>query len=423
MTSSFALVDCNNFYVSCERAFNPSLHNKPVLILSNNDGCAIARSNEVKALGVKMGDPYFKLKDLIECHNIKIFSSNYELYGDMSSRVMDCLRDCCPHLEIYSIDEAFLDLSLIPQSERIGFATKTRNYILKCTGIPVSIGIAPTKTLAKIANKISKNSETYIESLEEQTDISNALESFRIQDIWGVGRQIAKKLNEIGIFTAKDFAQMDPARARKMFNVVVVRTIFELQGRSCLNLADAAPPKKSMISSRSFGVPVRTLDVLEQSLTFHASKLGERLRSQGLKAGMLSLFIHTNSFKQLDPQYSAAIQIKLDTPTQDTRVLIKTATRGLQHIFKNGFLYKKLGLIVYDLLPASHVQLHLFNRTCQDVNQKTESLLNAIDSLNRAYGAGSVRFASEGFKSTWRMRREMKSPSFTTRWTEILSVD
>jgi len=305
MACVFALADCNNFYVSCERVFQPQLMNKPVIVLSNNDGCVISRSNEVKEMGIPMGAPYFKIKKYLERHDIKVFSSNYTLYGEMSARVMRTLRQFTPHIEMYSIDEAFLDLSLIPANELLEYGSYIREIVHKWTGIPLSIGIAPTKTLAKVGNKIAKERKLECFVLINSDEIKTALAQFPVKDIWGIGSKWSEKLNKRGVQTALELSQVSHAKIRKAFNVVLARTVVELNGISALSLEEVNPSKKNMVSSRSFGRPITALEELSESIFFHATRLGEKLRVQGSCAHTIGCFISTNIHKENELQYRA----------------------------------------------------------------------------------------------------------------------
>ncbi len=415
MTQVFALIDCNNFYVSCERVFNPALESVPTLVLSNNDGCAIARSNEMKALGIKMGDPYFKIKDILEKHNVQVFSSNYELYGDMSSRVMGCLRQFSPHMEIYSIDEAFLDLSLIPPDELLTYGQEIHRKIKQWTGIPVSVGIGPTKTLAKVANKLAKSQGLPCHALLNLADIQKALKAFPLKDIWGIGRRWAEKLSQMGFQDAYELSQADTKWARQTFNIVMARLVSELQGLSYLSLEEINPKKKSMVSSRSFGKHITSLEDLSASVAYHASRLGQKLRQQQSKASTLAVSIRTNPHRQQDVQYRNSQLIHLPCPTNDSRILISHAKRALEKIYKPGPIYKKAMVMVDGLVPQDYVQYDLFLSQDQVEEEHSRVLMDTLDHLNRTHGKGSLIFASEGTRKTWRMQRNMKTPSYTTR--------
>ncbi|MBY0501385.1 MAG: Y-family DNA polymerase [Alphaproteobacteria bacterium] len=420
MKPIIALVDCNSFFVSCERVFQPHLEGKPVIVLSSNDGCAIARSSEAKALGIQMGAPLFKIQDIIKKGHVKVISSNFSLYGDMSSRVMETLRQFSPSLEIYSIDEAFLNLSLVPEKDLFSYACLIRKIVKLWTGIPVSIGIGPTKTLAKVANHLAKKHSSGCCVLLRPDEINTALRQLSLQDIWGIGPQWSKKLSHLGLKTASDLAQTDPHKIRKIFNVVLSRTALELKGIPCLSLEEISPPKKNLISSRSFGIPVTSFEILRQAVSFHASSLAQKLRQQQSLTCALNVFIHTNRFQKGETYYSNACVIPLPFPSQDTAALIKAAISGLEKIFKNGSFYKKTGVTALQIYSAEKVPHSLFQN--KEEIEKRKSLLKAFDKLNAQFGRGSVIFASEGFHKTWRPKACLKSPSFTQEWNQLPRV-
>lgn len=423
MTRVFALIDCNNFYVSCERVFNPALEGKPTLVLSNNDGCAIARSNEVKAMGIKMGEPYFKIKELMEKNQVHVFSSNYELYGDMSQRVMSCLRHFSPRMEIYSIDEAFLDLSLIPERELLAHGQDIHKTLKQWTGIPVSVGIGPTKTLAKVANKLAKSQGEPCHVLVTPEGINASLRGFPLSDVWGIGRRWASTLAQMGFEDAYTLSQADIKWARKNFNIVMARLVAELQGTSCLSLEEVYPDKKSRVSSRSFGRHVTSLEDLSASVAYHASRLGEKLRQQKSKARTLTVSIRTNPFREQDEQYRNSHLIHLPYPSNDTRILIGAAGHALRSIYKAGPIYKKAAVMVDGLVSEDYVQYDLFTENRTVAEERSRQLFKSIDRLNRKHGKGSLVFASEGIQKSWRMQRNMRTPSYTTRWEELVRVN
>jgi len=422
MMPMFALVDCNSFYASCERVFQPHLNGKPVIVLSSNDGCAISRSNEAKALGISMGAPLFKIKDLVRKHNVHIFSSNFSLYGDMSARVMKTLKTMSPSLEVYSIDEAFLDLSLLPHKELLSYGDHIKKLIKQWTGIPVSVGIGPTKTLAKIANHIAKKNASGCCVLLEPQNIEEVLKVFPLHDVWGIGSRWAQKLSRLGMATAFDLTQADIGWIRKTFNVILARTALELKGTSCLSLEEVTSPKKSMLSSRSFGEPVSSFDILREAVSFHASVLGRRLRQEKSKASLISVSIHTSPFDKKGDIYSKSEEIILPFPSQDTSLLIKAAISGLEKIFKEGLCYKKAGITVLNLLPESQNAPTLFTNEELDDSPKRKVLLKTIDKLNQLYGTGSLVFASEGIHKTWLPRAACKSLLYTQRWDQLMTV-
>lgn len=422
MMPIFALVDCNAFFVSCERVFQPYLEKKPVIVLSSNDGCAISRSNEAKALGIKMGAPLFKIKDIVKKHKVHVFSSNFSLYGEMSSRVMKTLQTVSSSLEIYSIDEAFLDLSFIPEHELFSHGCHIKALVKQWTGIPVSVGIAPTKTLSKVANHIAKKHISGCCILLDPQKIEEILKTFPLQDVWGIGTQWSQKLSRLGMNTAFDLTQADIGWIRKTFNVILARTALELKGISCLSLEGVYPPKKTMISSRSFGVPVSSFDVLREAVSFHASALARRLRQEKSKASLISVSIRTNPFDKEGLTYANSEVILLPFASQDTSLLIKAATSGLEKIFKEGLCYKKAGVKALNLSPESQSLPTLFTNEAFDDSPKRKALLKTMDKLNQYYGKGALVFASEGFRKTWAPKAISKSLSYTQRWDQLMKV-
>jgi len=421
MSPVFALVDCNAFFVSCEKVFQPALEGKPVIVLSSNDGCAIARSNEAKALGIKMGAPLFKIQDIVKKNHVKVFSSNFSFYGDMSSRVMETLKQFSPSLEIYSIDEAFLDLSSLHEKELFSHGCRIREVVKLWTGIPVGVGIGPTKTLAKVANHLAKKHHLGCCVLIKQEDIEAALKNFLLQDVWGIGSQWSKKLSQLGLNTAWDLAQADPSWIRKTFNIVLARTALELRGIPCLSLEETAPAKKSLISSRSFGKPITSFEVLRESLSFHASSLAQKLRQQGSTTSLLSIFIRTSPFQKNTPYYMNSCAIPLLVPSHDTATLIKAATSGLEKIFKEGAFYKKAGVMALHISLEGRALFSLFED--RDNLAKRKLLFKTLDKLNDRFGKGSLIFASEGFGKTWRSKASLKSASFTQDWNQLPQVE
>lgn len=419
-----ALIDVNNFYVSCERVFNPKLIGKPVVVLSNNDGCAVARSNEVKALGVGMGAPWFKFKNLAKQHGIIAYSSNYALYANMSNRVMTILRQFSPDQEVYSIDESFLDLTGFQTRDLIAYGQKMCQRILKWTGLPVCVGVGSTKTLAKLANHCAKkrpvfNSVCNFNTMDD-AKLNKMLSEIEVGEVWGVGRKLAPKLNALGIITVLDLKQADPERLRQQFSVVMEKTIRELNGTVCIELEEVAPPKKQIVSSRSFGHPVRDYNSLAESITLYISRAAEKLRKQQSFAGSVYVYIRTSPFKENDPFYSNGLTIPMPTPTDDTRQLVNVALWGLKRIYRPNFNYAKAGVMLNELVPAEGVQSDLFSIV--QTSPKSEKLMTTMDAINRKMGKESIKLASEGFKRPWKMKQESKSPSYTTKWDELLKV-
>lgn len=413
----FALIDCNNFYASCERVFKPHLNGKPVVVLSNNDGCAIARSNEAKALGIPMGAVYFKYKDLFEKYNVTVFSSRFELYGDISHRVMNTIQEFCPDIEIYSIDEAFLNLSEFLHLDLKDYGLKIRNTVKQYTQIPISIGIAPTKALAKVANRIAKKfpQETngvYLIDTEEKR--IKALKWLKVEDIWGIGRQLSKRLNKLGIYTAYDFTQVNNELLKKDFSIVEIRLKRELEGISTLRL-DEVKNKKSIATTRSFSSNITDLDPLKERVSTFASSCAEKLRKQKSCATSLMVFIHTNGYRPEQPQYSRNISVKLPFPSNSDLVIAEYALKALRAIYKKGYQYKKAGVIVADFVPENQIQQNLF----YNENPKNNPLMQTIDKLNTKYDQKIIKLANQNLTKTWIMRQDMLSNRYTTNWDEL----
>lgn len=419
-----AHIDMNNFYVSCERVFNPKLINKPVVVLSNNDGCAVARSNEVKALGVGMGAPWFKFKDLAKEHGIIAYSSNYALYANMSNRVMSILRQFSPNQEVYSIDESFLDLTGFQTRDLVEYGQQIRRRILKWTGLPACVGIGSTKTLAKLANHCAKKRHVFDSvcnfNTMDESALNQMLSEIEVSEVWGVGRKLAPKLNALGINTVLDLKQADPERLRQLFSVVMEKTIRELNGTVCIELEEVAPPKKQIVSSRSFGHSVSDYNSLAESITLYISRAAEKLRKQQSFAGSVYVYIRTSPFKETDPFYSNGMTISMPTPTDDNRQLVNVALWGLKRIYKPNFHYAKAGVMLSELVPAEGLQSDLFS-TAQ-TSPKSEKLMVTMDAINKKMGKESIKLASEGFKRPWKMKQENKSPSYTTKWDEVMRV-
>lgn len=418
-TELFALVDCNNFYASCERVFNPALRNQPVIVLSNNDGCVIARSAEAKAIGIKMGVPAFQIEKLINTHQVAVFSSNYALYGDFSARVMHTLAHITPDLEIYSIDEAFLNLSGLASGNYEEIARKIRRVLLKNTGIPVSVGVAPTKTLAKIANHLAKKNNTSICILDDDSKISQALHQTPVGEIWGIGKQYGELLRKNGISTAAEFAGTSEPWIRKYMNVNGVRTRKELCAIPCISLEEVVPAKKAICTSRSFGQMQTSIDQLGEAVSTFATRCAEKLRTQRSAATQVMVFIHTNAFRTDQLQYARNRVVTLPAPSNNTLELVKASVDALQAIFRDGYLYKKAGVIVTGLVPESEIQQNLFAVPADDKKRK---LMESIDSLSSRYGHDTVKTAVQGTGRKWKLRQERLSPAYTTRWSELMEI-
>jgi DNA polymerase V len=422
MTRAIALIDVNNFYVSCERVFNPRLEGKPVVVYSNNDGCSIARSNEAKALGIKMGDPAFKIRDIVRRHKIITLSSNYTLYADMSNRVMEILADFSPNQEVYSIDECFLDLTGMPGSHlAIGSAMRTR--IRKWTGLPVCVGIGPSKTLAKLANHLAKKGiipggvcDLNHYSKEE---IDRFLAGIEIGEVWGIGRRLVPRLNDLGIHSVLELKRADPEYLRQQFSVMMEKTVRELNGVVCIDLEEVAPPKKQIVSSRSFGHLVTEEEDILESISSHVTRAAEKLRGQDSFAGILTVFMHTNRFND-DPKYSAAKSVPLPAPTNDTLQLANIGVWAAKKIFKPGFRYQKAGVMLSEIMPAGGQQTDLFG--FKPLDEKSASLMEAMDAINRKIGKGALQVGSTGKDHSWAMKRGNLSPEYTTSLDGILSI-
>jgi DNA polymerase V len=420
--STIALVDVNNFYASAERVFNPKLEGVPLVVLSNNDGCVVARSAEVKALGVGMGVPWFQLKELAKRHGIIALSSNYALYADMSNRIMDVLSEFSPRQEVYSIDECFLDMAGMP-----GDLTQTgqeiRQRIKQWVGVPVCVGIASSKTLSKLANHVAKKRPDYQGVCDfttmTSTDFNLILESIEVGEVWGIGRKLATKLQEGGIHTVRQLRDFDVTRLRRHFGVVMERTVRELRGESCIGMEDIAPAKQQIISSRSFGRYVTELHDLEEAVSTYMSRAAEKLRKQASEAGTVQVYIRTNPHKERIPQYSQGMVIGLHQASSDTRILIDAAIACLKHIYKPGYEYQKAGVMLSNITPAGMRQRELFNDMFHPAPTCNTKLMATLDMINRKMGKGTMKIASEGIAQSWHMKTENKSPAYTTRWTEL----
>lgn len=417
--STIALVDVNNFYVSAERVFNPKLEGVPVVVLSNNDGCVVARSQEIRALGIPMGEPWFKLRDLAKKHGIVALSSNYALYADISNRVMTVLSDFSPRQEVYSIDECFLDLEGIPDLTQTGQTIRQR--IRKWVGVPVCVGIAPTKTLAKLANHVAKKRPQYqgVCNFKEMPvgDIDQILASIEVGEVWGIGRKLNAHLQGGGIQTVKQLRDFDILRLRRRFGVVMERTVRELRGEPCLEMAEVSPPKKQIISSRTFGRYVTDLHELEEAVSTYMSRAAEKLRRQASVAATAYVYIRTNPHKDGEPQYSPGMMIGLPHPTNDTRKLVQAVLACLHRIYRDGFRYQKAGIMLSDITPEGISQGELF--ASQSITPKASKLMSTLDQINRKMGKGALKLASDGVEQEWKMKRGNKSPAYTTRWDEL----
>ena len=399
-----ALIDCNSFYVSCERLFNPKIQNVPVVVLSNNDGCVISRSIEAKKIGIKMGEPYFKIKDLVKKKNVQAFSSNYALYGDLSRRVMKVLKGFSDKIEIYSIDEAFLDLSNIKDDQIEEYGKNIRDRVLKWTGIPTSVGISSTKTLSKVANHIAKKNKAGVIFLKE--NINNILKDFDIGDVWGVGRQLSKLYKKNGIDSAYKLKNISNTWVKKSTNVLGAKTVMELRGVSCIDLETQETKRKSCCVSRSFGKKVESLEKLRESITTHCLNAAEKIRTDKQTARAITVFIRTSPFDKNRKYYSNSITIDLPVATSNSLELVKEAINGLKKIYKYGYFYQKTGIILSRLNESSENE---FNLLAPIMENRSNTLMKAIDLTNAKYGRNAISIAQAGINNTWKMRRKHSS--------------
>lgn len=415
--SCYALVDCNNFYSACQKLFRPDLAHKPVVCLSNNDGNIVARSAEAKALGFKMGEPYFKIKGLLQYHGVTVFSSNYALYADISNRVMTVLEELSCHVLPYSIDEAFLDLTGMPGETLLSHGQEIRHKVGKWTGIQVCVGIAPTKTLAKLANHGAKQypgTGGVVDLTDRQRQL-RLMKLVPVGEVWGVGRRTAEKLGDMGITTALELARANPRTIRQRFSVVLERTVAELNGQPCLELDEVPSPRQQIISSRSFGTPVTELAQMRQAICEYMSIAAARLRSETQVARQVSVFIRTSAFNPDQPHYSNQLSTSMAVPSADTRVLVSHAIQLLQKIWRDGYRYAKGGVMLADLSPAGAVQADLFAAT---PSTKSIELMQTIDAINNS-GLGKIFLAGQGIRKEWAMKQQFLSPCYTTRWEDI----
>lgn len=422
MNPVFALVDCNNFYASCERLFRPDLARRPIVVLSNNDGCVVARSAEAKVLGIKMGVPYFRIKAAYEQAGGMVFSSNYALYADISSRVMQVLEMLAPRIEVYSIDEAFIDLTGIDKILNLaGFGDEIRQKILRWVGINVGVGIAPTKTLAKLANYAAKRwpATGGVVDLTDPVRLQKLLQLVPVEEVWGIGRRLAKQLNQMGIHTAWQLAQANSKVIRRQFSVVVERTVCELNGQSCLALHEQPEPKKQIISSRSFGERITEFQPLREAVSQYASRAAEKLRQQQQYCRLVQVSVRTSPFVPQEPYYSNAAVVVLSLPSADSRELVQAATLGLERIWKPGYRYQKAAVMLADFWPTGTYQPSLFE--VQESKPHSERLMGVMDSINRS-GKGRIFLAAEGIRQPWQMKRTFLSPAYTTRISDLPRV-
>lgn len=417
MKEIFALVDCNNFYASCERVFSPKLEDKPVVVLSNNDGCIVARSNEAKALGIGMGVPAFEVEDIIRKNGVEVFSSNYALYADMSSRVMETLSAFTTNIEIYSIDEAFLNLAGFNGS-LTDYGRKIRRTVKQWTGMPVTVGIARTKTLAKIANRIAKKSAKAngVLDLTDSAYLDRVLAETPVEKVWTVGIRTALKLKGAGIKTALALRDADIGWVRQKFGVVGVRTVYELRGISCYPLEQNPPVKKSITVSRMFGKPVESIEELKEAIASYASRAGEKLRGQGLAAGLMTVYVTTSRF--IKNRYFNSYTVEFAAATCDTIELIRNACRCIDRLYRKGCAFKKCGIIFNGLVPENQIQEGLFGNVDR---LKSQRLMRAIDTINTRLNS-PLQWAAEGLGQSWKVRFKKRSNRYTTRWDELPEV-
>jgi DNA polymerase V len=428
----YALVDGNNFYVSCERVFRPSLNGRPVIVLSNNDGCAIARSNEAKALGIKMGAPWFKIRHLEDSDGLVALSANFALYGDLSDRMMSLAAGLGHRQEVYSIDESFVDLSGI-RGDLTERSRRVRQRILQWIGIPCGIGIGPTKTLAKLANHIAKTAERKPGSYPDQhaqvchlgavasKELDDLMAATEVGEVWGVGPKIGAQLRAAGVKSVLDLKRLDLAMVKLKWSVVLERTVRELQGTECIGLDHGPAPRQEIACTRSFGRAVQTMDGLQEAVTDFASRAAEKLRRQASHAAQVLVFIRTSPFRVQDKQYSRSVVVPLRRPTDDTAAISQAALAGLRSIFQTGFNYAKAGVMLLDLRPASHLQ-HELDLGGEDPDPNRGRLMQALDGVNARYGRGALLLASGGTphnRRGWTMKQDRRTPGYTTRWGEL----
>lgn len=412
-----ALVDCNNFYVSCERVFRPELSGKPVVVLSNNDGCVISRSNEAKQLGIKMAEPAFKRKTFFKANGVFCFSSNYSLYGDMSQRVMDTLRESVPEIEVYSIDEAFLNLDAIPNIK--SFVKELRNKVHRNTGIPVSIGVGSTKSIAKIANKESKQNDGTL-VIDSELQLKEILNKTPIQKVWGIGRNYQKLLLRYQVATAWQFTQLNPGWVKKNMSVVGHRIQRELLGEPCIEIEQVPPAKKVIATTRAFGKKLSDKELIKEAVSTHAIRCAEKLRKQHSAANLLTVFIHTDPFNPNEKLYYKSQTIILPVASNNNTFLVKAAFKALDSIFLNGLLYKKVGVIVAGIVPENQLQGNLF---CEVDRIKQNKVSLVTDIINRKYGRDTLKLAAQGTGKEWKLRQEKLSKGYTTNLNDIIQIN
>ena len=416
----FALVDCNNFYVSCERIFNPKLINKPVVVLSNNDGCFISRSNEAKALGIPMGAPYFEYAEICKTNNICVLSSNYRLYGEISNRIMNLLKEINPNIEVYSIDEAFLKLCQLPERDLLNYCHIIHSKIKQYIGVPVSIGIARTKTLAKVANHYAKHNKTPVFSLLSNNICNSILKDFDIKDLWGIGENLNIKLKALGINNAEQLKDFNSSVIRNKFGIVVEKTVQELKGLPCIDLETIQKNKKNIVTARSFGKSLTELSEIEEALSNYTATACAKMRKQNSKLQGICIFIVTNWHLKDQEFYKNSVSYYFDLATDNTIQIIKAAKICLSKIYKRNYKYKKVGIILLNLIDNTLEQYSLLSSI--DYEKKNSVLMNTIDSINNKCGKNTVFIASQGVERQWRMRAENKSPNFIGDWQQLITA-
>lgn len=417
----FALADCNNFFASCERVFRPDLQGKPVIVLSNNDGCAVARSNEAKALGIKMGDPYFKIRNIVEKNNVAVFSGNMALYGDMSQRVRWVLEDFAPAVEVYSIDEAFLDLRGVTGIDFDAYAKRISSECWRLTSIPVSVGIAPSKTLAKIASKLCKQYPRLRGGcyMHRPQDIEKVLRKFPIEDVWGIGRRSSAKLHAMGVKTAWDYTALPENAVRKMFGLTGVRTWRELRGEPCIEFEDGFEAKQSICVSRSFAKEITDADELSEQIANFASSMAEKLRRQSSLVSEMTVFAYTNRFKDDQPQTYGNSLVHFEQPVNDQRTIVSSAVAASYELYRNGYGYKKAGVVATHIIQECDLVHSLFEDS--EAMDREQKITSALDVINGTFGRGTVKIAAQG-NGHIRSSSERQSPHYTTLWEDIPKV-
>lgn len=421
----FGLLDINNFYASTEILFNPKLRGKPLLILSNNDGCAVSRSDEAKALGIKMGAPWFQVQQQYKRGEVRVLSSNYALYADASDRMTALVAEYVPHWEKYSIDELFFQLDGLEHRDVTAYARTLKADALKKVGLPVCVGIAPTKTLAKLANFIAKKRPSYAGvcnfMVMSAKEINELMQGVPVGEVWGIGSRLSSRLNTVGIQTVYDLKTAHTRTLRDNFSVVMAKTISELNGNPCLDLEEIAPPRKNIASTRSFGIPVTDYQDLSESVTLYASRAAEKARSQDSYANSMSVFIQTSPFANR-PYYGNSLTAALPCPSHDTRLLVKTALWLLKRLYRPGYIYQKAGVILNDLVPKAGLQRDLFFDEADTQLDKRARVIRTLDEINHRFGRQTVRLASQGFKAPWKMKQNFKSSDYTTDWNGLIQA-